>query len=79
MPQVLLSFITQGPAPTPDEVEAELGLPQGALDRSFGVIEVDEITHEYTVRLEAGAAKKLRASPRLKVTGGFSDPSVEGF
>jgi len=74
---MLLSFITQETAPTPDEVERELGLLAGTVDRTFGVVEIDERAREYTIRIAADTARHLRASERFRVVGTFSDPGID--
>jgi hypothetical protein len=79
MTQILLSFTTTEAAPSAEEVERELGLPAGAIDRRFGVVEVDEIAHEYTVLVNRAMIARLRPSDRLTVSGEFSNPPISGF
>lgn len=64
---------------TPDlaAIAAEYGVPQDALDPTFGVIAVSPSEHVYTVRVTADWASKIAKA--ATVGGPFPEGRVEPF
>jgi hypothetical protein len=79
MAKVMMSVtVTQG-APTPEDIERQLALPAGTLDRQFGVVEVDDLRHEYAISVEEAAVPLVRSAQGLDVSGPFSNPKIDTF
>ena len=56
------------------ELRNRYGLREDELDRRFGVVEVADGV--YTVRVDAGAAKRLTGA---ELSGPYADPRIEPF
>lgn len=79
MGKVMVSLTAPRGAPTVDEIERRLALPPGAIDRQFGVVEVDDLAHEYTISVDEAAAPLIRSTVDWNVVGTFSNPRIEPF
>lgn len=79
MAKVMLSVTAPQGAPTPEDLERRLALPQGTIDRQFGVVEVDDLRHEYAISVEEEAVPLVRSAQDLEVGGPFSNPRIDTF
>ena len=79
MAKVMLSVTAPQGAPTPEDLERRLSLPEGTIDRRFGVVEVDDLRHEYAISIDEAAAPLVRSAPGLEVSRPFSDPKIDTF
>jgi len=71
MGKVMLTLKSLQGAPTLDDIEREFGLSSHDIDRQFGVVEVDDLTHEYTILVEESAIPLIRSTERWRVKGPF--------
>ena len=64
-------------AASPEEAAQRLGVPQGEIDKDFGVVNIDPERHLYAVLIEEGVAAKV--SSKEGVAGPYSNPPIEPF
>lgn len=79
MGKVMVTLTSPGGAPTVEDIERRFGLPPRAIDRQFGVVEVDDVAHEYTILVEEGAARLIRSTEGWNVGSPFSNPGISTF
>ena len=79
MGKVMVSLVAPTRAPTLIEIEQRYQLPTGSVDRQFGVVEVDDTAHEYTILVEQSAAPLIHSTAEWKVGGVFANPRIEAF
>lgn len=79
MGKVMMSMTAPQGAPTVDEIERRFALPRGAIDRQFGVVEIDDLTHEYAISVEENAVPRIKSTTDLTFVGPFSNPRIETF
>ena len=74
--KVMVTLVSPGGAPSVEEIEATFGLSASDLDRQFGLIEVDDLRHEYTILVEESAVPRIHSTRRWRVLGPFSNPRI---
>jgi hypothetical protein len=79
MGKVMLTLQSSQGAPSVDEIERQFGLSQNEIDRQFGVVEVDDLTHEYTILVEESAVPRIQSTDKWSVKGPFSNPRIAPF
>ena len=79
MGKVMLTLQSSLGAPSVDEIERQFVLSQHEIDRQFGVVEVDDLTHEYTILVEESAVPRIQSTEKWNVSGPFSNPRVAPF
>jgi hypothetical protein len=77
--KVMVTLVSPGGAPGIEEIEATFGLSLSDLDRQFGVVEVDDLTHEYTILVEESALPRIHSTERWRIVGPFSNPRIAPF
>jgi hypothetical protein len=63
--------------PAIDEIVRKYKLAPGEIDRDFGVVEVDERDHTYTILVEGSAASKITSDSKWEIQGPFANPPIE--
>ncbi len=66
-------------APTLEDIERQFGLSPDDVDRQFGVVEVDDLAHEYTILVEESAVPRIHSTERWRVVGPFANPRIAPF
>lgn len=82
MSHVMMSLHWPGEAPTAEQIEARYALPPGSIDRQFGVIEVDDLNHEYTFLIEPSLSSRFppdRTGSAPVAKGPFSNPPIDAL
>jgi hypothetical protein len=79
MSKVMVSIVVRDGPPTPERIEQRFGLAAGAVDRSFGVIEVDDLASEYVILVEPETAERISSTGDWEVKGTFSNPRIAPF
>jgi hypothetical protein len=77
--KVMVTLVSPGGAPSVEEIETAFGLAPSDIDRQFGVVEVDDLTHQYTILVEESAGPRIHSTERWRVVGSFSNPRIAPF
>ena len=76
----MFQFPWPGPAPSTAQVADRFGLGPAELDAAYGVVLVDPAAALYVVRVDVGAAARVRAalSPDDRAAGAevYADPEI---
>jgi len=79
MGKVMVTLTSPLGAPTLEDIERQFGLSPDDVDRQFGVVEVDDLAHEYTILVEESAVPLIRPTKDWGVSGPFSNPRISTF
>jgi hypothetical protein len=75
----MVSIVSSAGPPTLAEIAARYAIPEDRFDHAFGVVEVDDVAHEFTILVDEDVAPRIRSSPGWTVVGAFSNPPIAPF
>jgi hypothetical protein len=76
MGKVMITLRSPRGAPSIEEIEREYALQPTDIDREFGVVQIDDLEHEYTILVEESAVHRIRSTDTWSVSGPFSNPRI---
>ena len=76
---VLMSLSGWQSPPTIEQVAQQLQVETSAIDREFGVIEVDIERKIFAIRVDSAALERGAEREKEGVSGPFSDPRIAPF
>lgn len=79
MGKVMVKLTCPKSAPTVEEIERQFSLAPDEIDRQFGVVEIDDLNHEYTILVEESALPRIRSTEDWSISGPYSNPSIGSF
>ena len=77
MAKVMMTIRSQEGKPAVEDIVRKYKLSPDEIDRDFGVIEVDERDHTYSILVEASAAPKISSDAKWDTEGPFANPPIE--
>lgn len=79
MGKMMITLRSAHSVPTLGEIEQQFGLSSNEVDQQFGVVEVDDLTHDYTILVEENAVPRIHSTEQWTVSGPYSNPSISTF
>ena len=77
--KVMVKLTSTKRAPTVEEIERRFNLAPEEIDRQFGVVEIDDVNHEYTILVEESALSRIRSTEDWSISGPYSNPRIGPF
>ena len=77
MVKVMVTLKLDPEQASPAAVRRLLGLEQGAVDESFGVVNISPAEHLYTILVDEATAARVRGAEPVR--GVYANPRIEPF